>query len=336
MSFVPGIFAPAALKYPEYGLGMVVAREFRNEPGGPDISENEHRALERRHWGRTTAFTLIAAIAAVGAAIVACLAYIETAKQATDARRQAKAAEDQVEVARDTEWRQLRAYVFLDPGHMVLSPRYLPNEPPSGLYQLKNFGTTPAYGLIISSTTAIVPWPAALYYLSLLEAYIDSIADICGIFWLDETVVIGELRVQYVHGHWSEFTKDARMVRHIERRALKRTKLASDTYWAAFMRARGGAPDETLIGLRQRFYRHKTLHWQMNRLLVAGGELIYRDLMLCNDKFVTLQMRLAPGGYWPTRELPNQDLWSLEKLRDIPGIVSGKRTLDPVLGKVGL
>jgi hypothetical protein len=78
----------------------------------PERSDEEnHRNAERLFWNHqrthnrwVTIFSALAAVAAVAAAVVAILAYSE-------AWRQANAAWEQVRISRETEYKQLRAFI---------------------------------------------------------------------------------------------------------------------------------------------------------------------------------------------------------------------------------
>jgi uncharacterized protein (DUF2062 family) len=90
-------------------------KENRNlDQPTPDMErsdEENHRNAERLFWNHqrthnrwVTIFSALAAVAAVAAAIVAVLAYSEVL-------RQANAAWEQVRISRETEYRQLRAFI---------------------------------------------------------------------------------------------------------------------------------------------------------------------------------------------------------------------------------
>jgi hypothetical protein len=95
--------------------------------------EKEHHKKERRYWVATTSLTLLAAGGAIAAALIAYWAYCE-------ARRQANAAWEQVGIFRDTEQRQLRAYLHISHGPITVSD----NTAGAEIY-IAHSGQTPAY-----------------------------------------------------------------------------------------------------------------------------------------------------------------------------------------------
>jgi hypothetical protein len=143
-------------------VALVVYDVIRNEPNEEDAScaglDNSHHARERLHWRRqerfngfTGLFTFIAALAAVTAAGFAGYAY-------TEARRQAKAAEDQLGVQKDTEERQLRAYVILN-NDFKLAEGFRAGGTPHVRAILENVGQTPVYDLTWVSGFNVRPYP---------------------------------------------------------------------------------------------------------------------------------------------------------------------------------
>lgn len=115
---------------------------------GWDTEEREHKRQERRHWsfeklttGFTLFFSLIAGLGAVAGVCIAYRAFLTSIEAVNEAKRQAKAAEDQIEVAKDTERRQLRAYVMVESSAVSINADGLPVV----RIAVKNFGSTPAY-----------------------------------------------------------------------------------------------------------------------------------------------------------------------------------------------
>jgi hypothetical protein len=108
----------------------------------------KYEAAEANYWRRqnkigivglfVNGFTLAAAIVA---GWVAYNAFVQAKRQADEAKRQADAANAQIVIAKDTEKRQLRAYVLVSETNMtVSSPDKLDIR-----FKFKNFGVTPAH-----------------------------------------------------------------------------------------------------------------------------------------------------------------------------------------------
>ena len=104
-------------------------------------AEGHHWRLQNKIAGLGVVVSGLTLVAAVAAAIIAYCAFTATTKaageakrEADEAHRQADAAELQVAVAKDTEQRQLRAYVLIgdfgvfcqDCGDTALTPNALP------------------------------------------------------------------------------------------------------------------------------------------------------------------------------------------------------------------
>jgi hypothetical protein len=115
--------------------------------GSPEYEETEqqkHRAIEREHWAReqrhnwrVIVFSAATATAAIVAAVIAWFAYSE-------AWRQAAAAWEQVKISRDTEERQIRAYLGVFAG--AIEPQHSDEGDAIGVrVTIRNAGTTPAY-----------------------------------------------------------------------------------------------------------------------------------------------------------------------------------------------
>jgi hypothetical protein len=101
--------------------------------------EKDHRKTERRYWKATAALTLIAAVGAIVASVIAYRAYGE-------ARRQADAVEGQMEVARDTERRQLRAYLYVRRYPIIADQKTA-----AAKIEIYHAGATPAYRIKIDA-----------------------------------------------------------------------------------------------------------------------------------------------------------------------------------------
>ena len=136
----------------------------------PDHPENEseaareeyHRRAERRHWffekvGGSVAllFTAIAGGGAIASAIASFGAWNAATEAVTKANRQAVAAETQIAVAKDTEIRQLRAYVFAT----AVTETFKYGEIPSAMIKFRALGLTPAYKLHATAVGGIFRFP---------------------------------------------------------------------------------------------------------------------------------------------------------------------------------
>jgi len=76
------------------------------------------------------------------------------------AKDAANAAGDSVNLARDNSICQLRAYIFLDNDVIDNNNlRFATGDVPSGMFRLKNFGTTPANDLVVQISSGVGPWP---------------------------------------------------------------------------------------------------------------------------------------------------------------------------------
>jgi len=104
--------------------------------------EREHHLNERLYWARSFRLTVATTVAAIAAAIFAGFALMASWGSLQESRRQATAAEDQVAVAKDTEQRQLRAY-------LIVRATKIDNFFQGGKAQVdgtfENLGQTPVY-----------------------------------------------------------------------------------------------------------------------------------------------------------------------------------------------
>jgi len=114
------------------------------------VSERDHWTHERLHSRRVTFFSAIATVAAITAAVIAFLAFLET-------KRQAEAGWAQVKVYQEIEKRQLRAYLTFQDGGIKCGGA------DCGLQlNVKNSGQTPAYNVtcyFASQSRAVHPEP---------------------------------------------------------------------------------------------------------------------------------------------------------------------------------
>lgn len=130
----------------------------RPEPTPVEIDDQElHRRTERQFWRHqkthnhlVTIFSAAAAIAAAITTIVAGYAYVES-------RRQADAAWDQVSTARETEHKQLRAYVSVKVPNPIRN--FGPNQTAELEIVLQNSGQTPALDTVVTGILFLRPYP---------------------------------------------------------------------------------------------------------------------------------------------------------------------------------
>jgi hypothetical protein len=157
-------FAAATLWWDDNKMESSPLQEFRARlRGARDYANNrKHQADERRYWREDNKWSfnqslaawtnvsvgLLAFGAAITVAVIAAGAYMtgvqaleEAHKQTVEALRLAKAAEDQIAVAKDSEERQLRAYVAVNA--LVAGEKY----PKTIQATVQNGGQTPAYAV---------------------------------------------------------------------------------------------------------------------------------------------------------------------------------------------
>ncbi len=132
----------------------VSSQQHEDEHWHPE--ERRHHKVERFFWRFTAFLTLVAAIGAIATVIISNLTLRESQVGTEQMRRQAKATEDQVDVASDTEKRQLRAYVgpvfnSFKIRCLACSPQIIWSADESikkidngVIYNIKNYGSTPS------------------------------------------------------------------------------------------------------------------------------------------------------------------------------------------------
>ncbi len=128
---------------------------------GRDAEEAAHRAAERRYWRHQANYNVVVGILTLGAAgaaiVAACIAF----GAYSEAKRQADAAEKQIDVAKDSLQKQLRAYIVVksatiakdDSGKFKLGRTdSLGRRELFIYYEISNEGATPAYNVFRSVT----------------------------------------------------------------------------------------------------------------------------------------------------------------------------------------
>jgi hypothetical protein len=80
----------------------------------------------------------------------------DTKKAIEASNRIAKAGEDSAGIAKDTEMRQLRAYLGIE---LVVPPKMIAGQPAKSIWKMRNTGRTPAYKVTGSAEGEIRPYP---------------------------------------------------------------------------------------------------------------------------------------------------------------------------------
>src|SRR5258708_2114989 len=109
-------------------------------PPGWHAEEREHRRQERRFRNAYICLSIFTVVGALLSAFFAYRAYDASTRAVVEAKRQANAAEVQIDVARDTEHRQLRAYLHINHGPITVS-----DNTASAEIRIAHSGQTPAY-----------------------------------------------------------------------------------------------------------------------------------------------------------------------------------------------
>jgi hypothetical protein len=118
-----------------------------NPPPGWHADEREHRQRERGFWKAYIVLTALTLIGVFASALFAFGAY-------RAGKRQANAAETQIDVARDTEHRQLRAYLHINHGPMTVTTNTASAE-----IRISHSGQTPAYKIKLEADIQVGPFP---------------------------------------------------------------------------------------------------------------------------------------------------------------------------------
>lgn len=136
-----------------------------------EAGNSDYQADERRYWRHqvralwanvgigiaTFAAAVIAAVIAYHAYLASNTAAVEAHRQADEAKRQADIAEQQVGVAKDTEERQLRAYVVVRAQDKIENVAVGGRAHVQGI--LDNVGQTPVYNSTVLSGIAVLDFP---------------------------------------------------------------------------------------------------------------------------------------------------------------------------------
>jgi hypothetical protein len=116
-------------------------------PPGWHADEREHRLRERKFWRAYIILTVFTVVGVFVSALFAYGAYVAS-------KRQANAAEAQIDVARDTEHRQLRAYLHINHGPITVSENTASAE-----IRISHSGQTPAYKIKLEADIQVGHFP---------------------------------------------------------------------------------------------------------------------------------------------------------------------------------
>lgn len=121
----------------------------------PHSQDKEHQEAERRFW-RIQTYIGVGAIFISVVALIGALIGLRLAQLAFhESGRQARAAEGQIRIAKDTEEKQLRAYVNLFEASAAVDANNLLRA----AVIIKNFGQTPAYNATHWACSGIRDFP---------------------------------------------------------------------------------------------------------------------------------------------------------------------------------
>jgi hypothetical protein len=123
-------------------------------PPGWHADEREHRRRERKFWKAYIALTALTVVGAFVGAFFAYGAYVASKQAVAEAKRQANVAESQIDVARDTEHRQLRAYLHINHGPITVS-----DNTASAEIRISHSGQTPAYKIKLEADIQVGHFP---------------------------------------------------------------------------------------------------------------------------------------------------------------------------------
>jgi hypothetical protein len=121
---------------------------------GWHAEERDHRRRERKFWNAYIGLTIPIVVGALLSAFFAYRAYDTTVQALVEAKRQANAAEAQIDVARDTEHRQLRAYLHINHGPITVSENTASAE-----IRISHSGQTPAYKIKLEADIQVGHFP---------------------------------------------------------------------------------------------------------------------------------------------------------------------------------
>lgn len=174
----------------------------------------------------------------------------------------------------------------------------------------------------------------AVYYVEMLKAYYSGAVDMLSIFERHEMVFLLETRHQFVHGHWREIHREARDVRYVKNRKLVTDKKVEKAAFDALHRQAFRTPEDTddsvIEGLRERFYRHKTLFWSVNERFrqPQAHVLIQKDILNPRPEGPDVVAVFHPDGYWKTMEVNPACMATLLDVRK--RLLFGRGRIDPV------
>lgn len=161
----------------------------------------------------------------------------------------------------------------------------------------------------------------ALFYISIVEVYIQAAVDLLSVFSRDEMIFIIETRHQYVHGHLANMHSATRQIKFVANRKVVTAKISDDDYWAAYRAVNNGSEisETPLNTLRAKLYQHLTLFWQIDNDLRKDlvKQAIYNDLLVPNPAGPAVQLVFHEMGYWATIQGNPNRLRNLHFTRDL-------------------
>jgi hypothetical protein len=159
----------------------------------------------------------------------------------------------------------------------------------------------------------------ALYYLSIVELYVQSAIDLLSVLSRDEMIFVIETRHQYVHGHLANMHSTTKSVKYVSERKIISTKISDEDYWAAYRTVRGGGDLEApMNAIRAKIYDKATLFWEIDNILRNKNvqKAIYDDLLNPDPNGPVAQLVFHDGGYWETIKHNPDRLSNLHVSRD--------------------
>lgn len=145
----------------EHCKDFAMASADQSQDESEDARAERHRRAERCYWiyekirgSIALLLTFVAAIGAVVSAVAAIGAWNAATKTVDEAKRQAVATEAQIGVAKDTELRQLRAYLHINHGPLSVS-----GDTASAELQIFHSGQTPAYKIKLTADIQVAHFP---------------------------------------------------------------------------------------------------------------------------------------------------------------------------------
>jgi len=106
---------------------------------------------------------------------------------------------------------------------------------------------------------------ASAYYLDVAEKYLALAVDLLEQISREEMIEITELRIQWLHGSWTELFKETRTVYFAKGGHIVRQRISAEEYNA--ISRLSGPPDEFIAPIRDRVEQYRTFFWSVDRAL---------------------------------------------------------------------